>query len=189
MNITIFGQGNMGNAIAGLFTAGGHSVQFLTHENDATLGDIVVLAIPYSAIDDVISRYGAALEGKVVVDITNSLNFETFDSLVVPTDSSAAAQVQEKLPQSFVVKGFNTNFAATLMSGKVAGEAQTTVLLASDSQDAKAKIAEGLSASNVAVVDSGNLNRARELEAIGFLQLTLAASDKINWTSGFALYK
>jgi predicted dinucleotide-binding enzyme len=30
------------------------------------------------------------------------------------------------------------------------------------------------------------LKRARELEAFGFLQLTLAAGEKISWTGGFA---
>ena len=62
------------------------------------------------------------LEGKVVIDITNPLNFETWDELVVPADGSAASEIQKKLPNSKVVKGFNTNFAATLDSGKVGGE-------------------------------------------------------------------
>ena len=38
-------------------------------------------------------------------------------------------------------------------------------------------------------VDAGSLKRARELEAIGFLQLTLAAGEKIGWTAGFALVR
>ena len=52
-----------------------------------------------------------------MVDITNPLNFQTFDSLTVPADSSAAAQIAASLPQSRVVKAFNTNLAATLASG------------------------------------------------------------------------
>jgi predicted dinucleotide-binding enzyme len=36
-------------------------------------------------------------------------------------------------------------------------------------------------------VDAGGLKRARELEAIGFLQLTLAAGEKTSWTGGFTL--
>ncbi len=38
-------------------------------------------------------------------------------------------------------------------------------------------------------MDAGALTRAHELEAIGFLQLTLAASEKIGWTGGFSLQK
>jgi hypothetical protein len=40
-----------------------------------------------------------------------------------------------------------------------------------------------------AAVDAGSLKRAHELEALGFLQLTLAASNKTSWTSRFALAK
>lgn len=189
MKITVFGKGNMGSVIKDAFISGGNDVNVVTHEDGATLGDIVVLAVPYAALDDIISRYKDALAGKVVIDITNPVNFETFDGLVVPADSSAAKEIQDKLPNSMVVKGFNTNFAATLASGKVADGAATTVLLASDSQEAKDSIAQALSASPLEVVDAGNLKRARELEAFGFLQISLAASETINWTAGFALYK
>lgn len=189
MNITIFGQGNMGSVIKDAFVAGGNDVKFITREDGETLGDIVVFAVPYPAIDDIIDRYEEALTGKVIIDITNPLNFETFDELVVPADGSAAKEIQTKLPNSTVVKGFNTNFAATLATGKVADEAPTTVLLASDSQDAKDSIIQALEGSGFDVVDAGSLKRARELEALGFLQLTLAGSEKIDWTAGFSLYK
>lgn len=54
-------------------------------------GDVVVLAVPHPALDGILAAYGEQFAGKVVVDITNPVNFETFDSLVVPADSSAAA--------------------------------------------------------------------------------------------------
>lgn len=52
------------------------------------------------------------------MDITNPVDFTTFDDLVVPADSSAAALIAEKLPDSSVVKGFNTTFASTLVTKK-----------------------------------------------------------------------
>ena len=189
MNITIFGKGNMSQAIQGNFEASGSKINVVTRENDAALGDIVVLAVPYPAVDDIIARYGEQLAGKIVIDITNPLNFETFDELIVPADCSAAQEIQAKLPNSTLFKGFNTNFASTLATGKVADAAQTTVLLASDSADAKAKIAEALTGSSLNIVDAGALKRARELESIGFLQLTLAAGETINWNGGFSLHK
>ena len=67
----------------------------------------------------VLAQRADQLAGKVVVDITNPLNFETFDSLTVPSDGSAAAEIAESLPQSRVLKAFNTNFAATLAAGTV----------------------------------------------------------------------
>ena len=63
----------------------------------------------------------------------------------------------------------------------------TTVLLASDYADAKAKIEEVLSGSDLRVKDAGSLKRARELEAMGFLQISLAAREQASWTGGFAV--
>src|SRR6478735_8909064 len=110
--ITIFGSGNMGTAIAGVLTAGGADVEHIgSADSDATVaGDIVVLAVPYPALETIVSTYGPQLAGKVVVDITNPLNFETFDSLTVPADGSAAAEIAQALPQARVLKAFNTNF-------------------------------------------------------------------------------
>ena len=77
----------------------------------------MVLAVPYPAVSQVIATRQDQLVGKVVVDITNPLNFETFDSLTVPADSSAAAEIAAALPQSRVLKAFNTTFAGTLSTG------------------------------------------------------------------------
>ena len=48
------------------------------------------MAVPYPALAALAKQYQAELAGKIVVDITNPLNFETWDELVVPADSSAA---------------------------------------------------------------------------------------------------
>jgi 8-hydroxy-5-deazaflavin:NADPH oxidoreductase len=134
----------------------------------------------------VIAKRADQLAGKVVVDISNPLNFETFDSLTVPADGSAAAEIAAALPQSRLLKAFNTNFAATLTAGAV-GPLPTTVLIAGDDADAKALLAGVVSAGGLRAIDAGALSRARELEAIGFLQLTLAVGEKISWTGGFGV--
>lgn len=186
-SITIFGTGNMGQAIAGVLAKGGASVQQIRHGEDAAVtGDIVVLAVPYHALAEIAETRGAELEGRTVVDITNPVDFETFDSLVVPSDSSAAAELQQRVPGAKVLKAFNTTFAATLNSGQV-GSQPTTVLVAGDDADAKAALIAAIEAGSLAAVDAGSLSRARELEALGFLQLTLAAREQIAWTAGFAL--
>jgi predicted dinucleotide-binding enzyme len=127
-----------------------------------------------------------AWPGKIVIDITNPLDFETFDSLVVPADSSAAAQIAAALPESRVLKAFNTTFAATLAAGTV-GPLTTTVLIAGDDADAKSSVARVFTSGGLHVIDAGSLKRARELEAVGFLQLTLAVNEKISWTGGFGI--
>lgn len=182
MEITIFGKGNMGQAIGKNFTDAGNDVQYYGSKDTAQqLGDIVVMAVPALA-----KQYQAELAGKIVVDITNPLNYDTWDELVVPADSSAAQQLQKLLPESKVLKAFNTTFAATLQSGKI-GELPTTVLVAGDDEDAKAAFKSALASSALQVLNAGKLKRAREMEATGFLQMTLAASKQIGWDGGFGV--
>lgn len=187
-HVSIIGTGTMGQAIASVVGRGGNTVE-LVGQADAdrpVTGDVVVLAVPYGAVAGILAARGDQLAGKVVVDITNPVNFETFDSLVVPADGSAAAEIAAALPQSRVVKAFNTTFAATLTSGSVGGQ-PTTVLLAGDDADAKSLLAGIVTAGGLRAVDAGSLARARELEALGFLQISLAAAEKISWTGGFAV--
>ena len=186
--VTIIGAGNMGQALATVVGKGGSTVQQLTSKDvdQSVTGDVVILAVPYPAVAEVLAQRGDQLAGKVVVDITNPLNFETFDSLTVASDASATAEIAAALPQSRVLKAFNTNFAATLASGTVGG-LPTTVLIAGDDADAKSLLADLVTAADLRAIDAGSLQRARELEALGFLQITLAAGEKIAWTGGFAV--
>jgi 8-hydroxy-5-deazaflavin:NADPH oxidoreductase len=186
--VTIIGKGNMGQAIAGVIGKGGHTVQVLGTGDSATAltGDIVVLAVPYGAIDAVIAERGDSLAGKIVVDITNPVNFETFDSLTVPADRSASALIAQRLPDSRVLKAFNTTFAGTLAAGTV-GPLTTTVLIAGDDADAKSDLAGVITSGGLKAIDAGALSRARELESLGFLQITLAAAEKVAWTGGFGI--
>lgn len=185
---TVIGNGNMGRAITGIFDKGGNSVTVLGHEDGdkPVVGDIVVLAVPYPALADIIEQRREQLAGKVVVDITNPVDFQTFDSLTVAPDSSAAAEIAAALPDSRVVKAFNTTFAATLGDGSV-GPATTCVLLAGDDDAAKSMLADAITAGGLKAIDAGSLKRARELEAMGFLQISLAAAGKLPWTAGFAI--
>ncbi len=188
--VSILGTGNMGPAIASVVEKGGNTAELLSRSDadKPVTGDIVVLAVYYASIAEILAQRGDQLAGKIVVDITNPLDVETFDGLVVPADSSAAAEIAAALPNSRVIKAFNTNFAATLASGTV-GEQPTTVLIAGDDADAKNTLAEVVTAGGLRAVDAGTLRRAGELEAIGFLAITLAAAERISWTGGFAVQR
>jgi 8-hydroxy-5-deazaflavin:NADPH oxidoreductase len=187
-HVSIIGTGNMGSVLSGLVTKGGNTVETIdtSTAGKPVTGDVVILAVPYPSVRQVIAERGEQLAGKVVVDITNPLDVTTFDRLTVPADSSATAEIAAALPSSRVLKAFNTNFAATLGSGK-AGSETTTVLIAGDDTDAKALLTGIVSAAGLRAIDAGGLVRARELEALGLLQITLAASEKIAWTGGFAV--
>jgi predicted dinucleotide-binding enzyme len=205
--VSVIGIGNMGSAITGIAAKGGAQVQVVARDaekaaalaagtgatatafGEALTGEIVVLAIPFPALDDVLATYGTQLAGKTIVDITNPVDFSTFDGLVVPAESSAASVIAEKVPGAKVLKAFNTNFAATLASGNVAEATPATVLVAGDDADAKGALIELVRAAGLEAEDAGSLKRARELESIGFLQIALAAAETVPWTGGFALAK
>ena len=189
-DVTIFGKGNMGTAIADVLTAGGATVDHIrsSDEPGPLKGDIVVLAVPHPALKDILEKYADELAGKIVVDVTNPVDFETFDSLVVPAHSSAAAELADELPSSRVLKAFNTNFAATLSARNI-GPNTTLVLVAGDDADAKATFISAVQAGGLDAIDAGPLSRARELEAMGFLQLKLAVNEELDWTGGFGIVR
>ena len=186
--VSILGKGNMGSAIAGIVEKAGHTVEQLdsSDADKPVTGDLVVLAVPHAAVADIVAQRGDQLSGKVVVDITNPLDYQT-GNLTVPADSSAAAEIAAAVPSARVLKAFNTNFGPTLAAGTV-GDLPTTVLIAGDDADAKAQLAEVVTAAGLKSADVGPLARARELESFAFLQIGLAATEQTSWTGGFALH-
>jgi hypothetical protein len=186
MKVSIIGAGNMARGIGTRVVAGGNDLELVTRNRaageelageiggsvaDSPSGDVVVLAVPYDAVSDIVSTHGDALRGKVVVDITNPVDWSTFDGLVTPADSSAAEEIAKQVSGSPVVKAFNTAFAPTLAEGKVAGQS-LDVFLAGDDADAKEKVASVVEAGGLRPLDVGPLKRARQLEQLGFLHIT-----------------
>ena len=107
----------------------------------------------------------------MVVDITNPVN-ETFDGLVTPPDGSAAQELAALASGARLVKAFNTTFATTLRAGDVAGQ-PLDVFMAGDDDHAKRAVAQLAEDGGLRPVDVGPLGRARELEAAGFLHMTV----------------
>jgi len=105
---------------------------------------------------------------------------------MVPADSSAAAQMAARFPEANVLKAFNASFGAALVARQVAGQ-DLAVLVAGDDADAKSALIELVDQGGLRGVDAGSLNCARELGALGFLSITLAAAGKTSWATGFVL--
>jgi predicted dinucleotide-binding enzyme len=205
-SVSIVGAGNMGSAIAAIAAKAGATVQIIARDEakartlageiggssgvigDPLTGSIVVLALPYAALAEVLGVYRPALSGRIVVDISNPIDLVTFDGLVVPADGSAAGEIATLLPDAKVVKAFNVNFAATLAKGTV-GDSPVTVLVAGDDPDAKAAVVALVRDGGLQAEDAGSLNRARDLESVGLLQITMAAREMISWAGGFAVTK
>lgn len=188
MQITIFGHGHLATALAKNFEISDNQVNFITHEDGAPVGDLAVLAVPFQAVADVLKRYSDALSGKVLVDATNPLNFQNWQ-LLVPADSSSAAIDADQLPHTKVLKAFNTVTAGAMTAGKLANGQAPQVLVAGDDDDAKKLLADSLINSPLETVDVGPLTRARDLEALGRIELSMAFNKKLSMNGGFALIK
>lgn len=200
-SITIIGSGNMARGIGTRAAAAGYSIQVLDRDpskaaalagdlsgatsgalGEAPAGDIVVLALPYGAVAEVVRQHGAALDGKVIVDITNPVDFQTFAGLVTPADSSAAQEIAKLVPGAKVVKAFNTTFASTLVGGTV-DDQPLDVLIAGDDEGAKASVAAFIEAAGLRPLDVGPLAQAHWLEGIGFLHIGLQVSKGWGWNT------
>jgi 8-hydroxy-5-deazaflavin:NADPH oxidoreductase len=199
MDVTIIGAGNMGRGIGTRLVQGGNAVTILDNDpedakrladelnaqatdggsavggaaEDSVSGDVVVLAVWFPAAQEVLERRGDELDGKVVVDISNPVDVDSFDGLVTPDDSSAAEELAKQLSDGAkLVKAFNTTFAGTLVEGEVNGQ-PLDVFVASDHDDAKETVSDLVRGAGLNPIDAGPLRRARELERLGFLHMAL----------------
>ena len=211
MRVLIIGAGNMGRGIATRLRAGGHQIHI--HDIDgnaaaklaADLGgakasitvagtpaeavpssDVIILASWYGSNLAIAKQLSGALAGKVVVDISNPLN-ETYDGLTTPPGTSAAETIRDVVPASAnVVKAFNTTFAGTLIDGQVAGQ-PLDVYIAGDNQDAKDRVAALVRGGGLNPIDVGEPERARQLEGLGLLGITLQSRLGTGFQSGWKL--
>jgi len=175
MNISIIGDGNVGSALARGLERAGHRVMTTGHDAErekqlAESGEVIILAVPYEAIDDVTATIGDRIDGKTVVDVTNAVTKD--ERLAVGFNTSAAEELQRKMPAAKVVKAFNTDFATTMDQGQAKGE-QLTAFVASDDARAKATVLELAEDIGFDAVDAGPLENARLLEPLALLNIKL----------------
>lgn len=192
--ISIIGSGGMAAAIGGLAIRAGHTVELASRNAARTqaladqlgagatnvafgvapTGDIVILAVPYAVVLDVVKQYGGALAGKLLVDITNPIGAD-FKSFVTPQDSFGAQEIARAAPaDAHVVKAFNTQFSHVLAAGPVDGH-PLDVFLAGDSTPVKARVSAFIENLGLRPMDIGALPMARTLEHFALLSLGLVA--------------
>ncbi|WP_046301135.1 MULTISPECIES: NAD(P)-binding domain-containing protein [unclassified Mycobacterium] len=188
-SISIIGTGNMARAIGTLAVAGGNTVEIIGRDQTKAAdlartlgggtttgdfgavpaGDIVIVALLYAHVVPVVTQYGDALAGKVIVDISNPFN-PAADGLAIPEGTSVAEDVAKAAPASAsVVKAFNTIFGVVLAQGR-----PLDVFLAGDDTRAKAAVAEFIASLKLRPLDVGGLNMAHWLEGTGLVMMGLA---------------
>jgi predicted dinucleotide-binding enzyme len=194
--ISIIGAGTMATAVAGRIAKAGHTVEVLNRDPAkaraladklsagattrtyaaAPTGDIVILAVPYGSAAAVVADYGDALEGKVIIDITNPVAPD-LSGLVTPHGSSGAQEIAKGLPATaHVVKAFNTVFGHVL-----AKNGRLDAFIAADDLEAKARVSTFIESLGLRPLDVGGLHMAATLEALGLMMIGLAKNGAGTW--------
>lgn len=204
MNIAIIGAGNVGGALASSSVRAGHTVTLSAKDPahadakaketgaravesaaDAVRdADVVILAVPYPAVDSVLDELGGALAGKVLIDVTNRVKMEAMADSVDGT--SAAEHIQKKAPKARVAKAFNYAFASKQADPKADGQS-IDGYVASDDADAKKTTLELARSIGFRPIDVGPLAMSRALEAMAILNIALQIQHGWPWQSGFKL--
>jgi predicted dinucleotide-binding enzyme len=188
-SISIIGTGNMARAIGTLAVAGGNTVQVIGRDQSKAAdlakalgsavttgefgavpaGDIVIVALGYANVVPVVTKYGDALAGKVIVEISNPFNSEA-DGLAIADGTSVAQEVAKAAPAgASVVKAFNTVFGHVLKEGRT-----LDVFFAGDDAQAKADVSDFIASLGLRPLDAGGLNMAHWLEGTGLVLMGLA---------------
>jgi predicted dinucleotide-binding enzyme len=187
--ISIIGSGGMAAAIGGRTAKAGHTVEVVSRDpakaraladqiaagattgtyGAAPAGDIVILAVPYTSAAAVVAEYGDALDGKVIIDVTNPVAPD-LTGLVTPHGSSGAQEIAKGAPAgAHVVKAFNTLFGHVLARG-----GRLDAFIAADDPEAKARVSTFLASLGLRPFDVGGLQMAQTLEALGLMLIGLA---------------
>jgi predicted dinucleotide-binding enzyme len=180
MRIGVIGSGNVGGTVARLVVGHGHEVAIAnsrgpqslqglvaelgergragTVEEVAAFGDPVVVATPLGAYDELPA---AALAGKTVIDAGNY--YASRDGQIPELDSdetTSSELLAERLPESKVVKAFNTMQSGMLAAeGRpdAAAEDRLALFVAGDDGAAKRTVSDLVSELGFAPIDTGSL--------------------------------
>jgi len=199
-SISIIGTGNMARILAARALDGGNAVEVIGRDpakaadlasalghgatagefGVAPVGEIVILAVSYASAAPVVSKYGDALAGKVIVDISNPFN-PGATGLATPDGVSAAQQTAAAAPVgASVVKAFNAIFGNVLAQAR-----PLDVFIAGDDAQAKADVSAFIESIGLRPLDTGDLAMARWLEGAGVLMMGLGRHGVGNY--GFSL--
>jgi 8-hydroxy-5-deazaflavin:NADPH oxidoreductase len=147
--------------------------------------DIIVLAVPFEAEKEIAEKIREVANQKIVISIANPLN-QTYDGLVTGPDTSAAEELQKLLPNSKVVKAFNTTFAADFSTPVIDGK-QVDAFIAGNDEDANQSVAELVRTAGFNPIIAGGLAVSRTLENMQLLLIRLGMKYNYNWLAGWKI--
>lgn len=210
MKVAILGTGAVAITLAQGFASRGHSVVFGTRDvngktaleavaavkganaalsaDAAKSADMAVVATSWSGAQNALQLAGAAnLVGKLVIDVTNPLDFSSGKpALVLGFPHSAGQHIQDWLPGAHVVKAFNI-ISATRMVDPQFADGQADMLIAGNDSAAKAQASAIVKSFGWrSAIDMGDISKAYLLEAVAMTWIEYGVS-RNHWTHGFSL--
>jgi hypothetical protein len=204
MRLGIIGAGHAGSALGQLWETRGHDVRYGVRDaaravagglpkdrtggvaEAAAFADVVVLAIPWSAVRDTLRATGD-LAGKTVIDCTNPL-LPDLSGLALGTTTSAGEEIAKLIPAARVVKCFNSLGAGNFAQPDFGSE-KASMFFCGDDAPAKATVADLGKQLGFDMVDAGPLSQSRYLEPLAMLWITMAMKYGGSGRSAFKLLR
>ena len=193
MKTAIIGLGNIGKQVATNLVAGGQSVIVADHSPSKAADfakasggkaraasvadaiadtDIIVFAVYFNAIQELLGEYRNKLPGKTVVDPSNPIAPDGSGGFkkIIPQDQSSGQILAALLPPGAkFVKAFGSLSAQSLKSGARHTPEPYVLFYASDDRDAGNEVADLIKASGFAPVRVGGINQSIRIEVFGEL--------------------
>jgi predicted dinucleotide-binding enzyme len=201
MNIAILGAGNVGATLGKRFAEQGHTISFGVPNPQkyadsglpgtvsavveaAQAAEIILLAVPYNAVEQVIKDCGD-LRGKVLIDATNPLGMtEKGLALTTGFSTSGAEKIAALVPAARLVKCFNqTGF------GNMAEPRQSVMFVCGDDASANETVRQLAAEIGFDAIAIGALDKARLLEPLAMLWIHLSFTTNLGREFAFRLQR
>lgn len=201
MKIGIIGAGKIGGGLGKRWLKAGHQVMFGsrdaekarafaaglganasggTYAETAAFADVIVLAIPWDAVQATADDLGS-LDGKIVIETTNNFADQA------PT--STTERIMAWLPGAKVVKAFNTIFAQIIASDVSDPARLPDVFLVGDDPAAKQTVATLALDAGFNSIDVGPVKNARHVENLAFAIIELGYGQGMGTNVNFKVIK
>jgi predicted dinucleotide-binding enzyme len=160
LKLGFIGAGREGSALGTLFAKAGHPVMFSsrhpetltdlvksagpnakagTVEEAVAFGDVIVLVVPYTAVEQIGKDYGKAIAAKrLLMDVSNPIPRRDGDDFVKQVNDMGGAGVatEKYIPGAKLVRAFNAIGFGRLESASTKTDAKTGVPIAGDDKGA-----------------------------------------------------
>jgi 8-hydroxy-5-deazaflavin:NADPH oxidoreductase len=207
MEIAIIGAGDVGGTLGRLWVKKGHQIMFGVRNlqsqkvlnlirsinsgvkvgtigEAASFADVIVLAIPWMAVEETIKSAGD-LSGKILIDPTNPINAD-LTGLIVESSTSAAEEIAKWAKGSKVVKAFNS-IGAKALDNLQFGMVRADAFICGDDFKSKTVVKKLATEIGFDTVDAGPIINARLLEYLALLWIQLAYSRQMGPNIAFKL--